>query len=145
MLNKPTNIMLHNRSTGEIARLDGTNISGIYMFWLYVTQITTRDLNFTNNNGTLIGYVIKTANVADKILPAVIKDNAVIGVLDLPIDTTPGLVAPDNQTIKLTGTTIGVKPGSISRSHLDTNLAGKIDKIEVASVEETKAYLGIGA
>lgn len=138
MLDKPRNLMLHDKSTGEIARLDGTSISGIYMFWLYVTRVTTRDLNFTNNNGTLIGYTIKAANVADKILPAVIKDNAVIGVLDRPIDTTPGLVAPDNQTIKLTGTTIGVKPGSISRSHLDTNLAGKIDKIEVASVEEVR-------
>jgi hypothetical protein len=136
MLDKPRNLMLHDKSTGEIARLDGTNISGIYMFWLYVTRVTTRDLNFTNNNGTLIGYTIKASNVADKILPAVIKDNAVIGVLDRPIDTTPGLVAPDNQTIKLTGTTIGVKSGSISRSHLDTNLAGKIDKIEVASVDE---------
>lgn len=113
------------------------------MFWLYVTQVTTRDLNFTNNNGSLIGYMIKTANVANKTLPAVVKDNAVIGVLDLPIDTTPGLVAPDNQTIKLTGTTIGVKPGSISRSHLDTNLAGKIDKIEVASVQEVKDYFHI--
>lgn len=145
MLDKPTNIMLHDKSTGEIARLDGTTISGIYMFWLYVTKITTRDLNFTNNNGSLTGYMIKTANVANKILPAVIKDNAVIGVLDLPIDTTPGLVAPDNKTIKLTGTTIGVKPGSISRSHLDTFLTEKINKIEVATVEETKAYLGIGA
>lgn len=140
---KPINMMLHDQSTGEIARLDGTNISGIHMFWLYVTQVTTRDLNFTNNNGSLIGYMIKTANVANKTLPAVVKDNAVIGVLDLPIDTTPGLVAPDNQTIKLTGTTIGVKPGSISRSHLDTNLAGKIDKIEVASVQEVKDYFHI--
>ena len=145
MLDKPTNIMLHDKSTGEIARLDGTKISGIYMFWLYVTQLTTRDLNFINNNGSLTGYIVKTANVANKILPAVIKDNAVIGVLDLPIDTTPGLVAPDNKTIKLTGTTIGVKPGSISRSHLDTFLTEKINKIEVATVEETKAYLGIGA
>ena len=143
MLNKPTNLMLHDKSTGEIARLDGTSISGIYMFWLYVTQITTRDLSFTNNNGSLIGYVIKTSNVANKILPAVIKDNAVIGVLDLPIGTTPGLVAPDNQTIKLTGTTIGVKPGSISRSHLDVDLGGKIDKIEVASVQEVKDYFHI--
>lgn len=143
MLNKPANLMLHDKSTGEIARLDGTNISGIYMFWLYVTQVTTRDLNFTNNNGSLIGYMIKTSNVANKTLPAVVKDNAVIGVLDLPIDTTPGLVAPDNQTIKLTGTTIGVKPGSISRSYLDTNLAGKIDKIEVASIQEVKDYFHI--
>lgn len=140
---KPTNMMLHDKSTGEIARLDGTKISGIYMFWLVVTQITTRDLSFTNKNGSLIGYMIKTANVADKVLPAVIKDNAVIGVLDLPIDTTPGLVAPDNQTIKLTGTTIGVKPGSISRSHLDVDLGGKIDKIEVASVQEVKDYFHI--
>lgn len=143
MLNKPTNLMLHDKSTGEIARLDGTSISGIYMFWLYVTKVTTRDLNFTNDNGSLIGYMIKTANVANKVLPAVIKDNAVIGVLDLPIDTTPGLVAPDNQTIKLTGTTIGVKSGSISRSHLDTNIMEKIDKIEVASVQEVKDYFHI--
>lgn len=140
MLDKPRNLMLHDKSTGEIARLDGTSISGIYMFWLYVTRVTTRDLNFTNNNGTLIGYTIKASNVADKILPAVIKDNAVIGVLDRPIDTTPGLVAPDNQTIKLTGTTIGVKSGSISRSHLDTNLTEKIDKIEVATIEEIDQY-----
>lgn len=143
MLNKPTNLMLHDKSTGEIARLDGTSISGIYMFWLYVTKVTTRDLNFTNDNGSLIGYMIKTANVANKILPAVIKDNDVIGVLDLPIDTMPGLVAPDNQTIKLTGTTIGVKSGSISRSHLDTNIMEKIDKIEVASVQEVKDYFHI--
>ena len=138
-------LVTHNTLSNEISHLDGTRISGISMSWLYATQVTTRDLNFRNNDGSLIGYMVQTANVANKILPAVIKDNAVIGVLDLPIDTTPGLVAPDNQTIELTGTTIGIKPGSISRSHLDTNLTEKIDKIEVASVEETKAYLGIGA
>ena len=138
-------LIAHNALSNEVSHLDGTRIPGISMSWLYVTQITTRDLNFRNNDGSLTGYMIQTANVANKILPAVIKDNAVIGVLDLPIDTTPGLVAPDNQTIALTGTTIGVKPGSISRSHLDTNLTEKIDKIEVATVEETKAYLGIGA
>ena len=143
VLDKPNNLMLHNRSTGEIACLDGTKIPGISMSWLYATQVTTKDLNFKNNNGSLIGYMVQTANVANKILPAVVKNNAVIGVLDLPIGTTPGLVAPDNQTIVLTGTTIGVKPGSISKSHLDTNLAGKIDKIEVASVEEVKTYFGI--
>lgn len=65
------------------------------------------------------------------------------GLLDLPIGTTPGLVAPDNKTIELTDTTIGVKPGSISRSHLDTNLTEKIDKIEIASVAEVKTYFGI--
>lgn len=145
VLNKPANIILHNRSTNEITHLDGTKISGISMSWLYVTQVTTRALNFTNNDESLTGYMVQTTNVANKILPAIIKDNAVIGVLDLPIDTTPGLVAPDNKTIELTGTTIGVKPGSISRSHLDTSLTEKIDKIEVATVEETKAYLGIGA
>ena len=138
-------LIAHNALSNEVSHLDGTRIPGISMSWLYVTQITTRDLNFRNNDGSLTGYMIQTANVANKILPAVIKDNAVIGVLDLPIDTTPGLVAPDNQTIELTGTTIGIKPGSISRSHLDTNLTEKIDKIEVATVEETKAYLGIGA
>lgn len=138
-------LVTHNTLSNEISHLDGTRIQGISMSWLYATQVTTRDLNFKNNDGSLIGYMVQTANVANKILPAVIKDNAVIGVLDLPIDTTPGLVAPDNQTIELTGTTIGIKPGSISRSHLDTNLTEKIDKIEVATVEETKAYLGIGA
>lgn len=138
-------LIAHNALSNEVSHLDGTRIRGISMSWLYVTQITARDLNFRNNDGSLTGYMIQTANVANKILPAVVKDNAVIGVLDLPIDTTPGLVAPDNQTIALTGTTIGVKPGSISRSHLDTNLTEKIDKIEVATVEETKAYLGIGA
>lgn len=145
VLNKPANIMLHNRSTNEITHLDGTKISGISMSWLYTTLITMRDLSFKKSDGTLIGYTVQTANVANKILPAIVKDNAVIGVLDLPIDTTPGLVAPDNQTIALTGTTIGIKPGSISRSHLDTNLTEKIDKIEVATVEETRTYLGIGA
>lgn len=143
VLDKPNNLILHNAQSNEISHLDGTKISDISMSRLYVTQVTTKDLSFTNNNGTLIGYTIKTADVANKILPAVMKDNAVIGVLDLPIDTTPGLVAPDNQTIKLTGTTIGVKPGSISRSYLDPNLAGKIDKIEVASVQEVKDYFHI--
>ena len=143
VLDKPDNLMLHNRSTNEIVYLDGTKISGISMSWLYATQVTTRDLNFKNNDGSLIGYMIKTSNVANKVLPAIIKDNVVIGVLDLPVDTTPGLVAPDNQTIKLTGTTIGVKSGSISRSHLNADLGGKIDKIEVASVEEVKTYFGI--
>lgn len=143
VLNKPNSLMLHDQSTSEIAHLDGTKISGISMSWLYATQVTTKDLNFKNNDGSLIGYIVQTANVANKILPAVVKNNAVIGVLDLPIDTTPGLVAPDNQTIVLTGTTIGIKPGSISKSHLDTNLSGKIDKIEVASVEEIKTYFGI--
>ena len=144
VLNKPANMMLHNRSTNEITHLDGTKIPGISMSWLYATLVTTRDLNFRNNDGSPTGYMVQVTNVANKILPAVVKDGAVIGVLDLPIDTTPGLVAPDNQTIALTGTTIGIKPGSISRSHLDTSLTEKIDKIEVASVEETKTYLGIG-
>lgn len=71
-------------------------------------------------------------------------DGTIVGLLDLPRESYPGLVAPDNKTIELINTTIGVKPGSISRSHLDTVLTEKIDKIEVASVEETKAYLGIG-
>nr|UWD63054.1 MAG: hypothetical protein [Bacteriophage sp.] len=144
VLNKPDNIMLINRPTSEITNPDGTKIAGISMSWLDVTQVTTRDLNFRTTDGSLPGYRVQTTNVANKILPAVVKDNAVIGVLDLPIDTTPGLVAPDNQTIALTGTTIGIKPGSISRSHLDTVLTEKIDKIEVATVEETKTYLGIG-
>ena len=143
VLDKPGNLMLHNTQSNEVSHLDGTKISGISMSWLYATQVTTKDLNFKNSNGSLIGYVIQAANVANKILPTVVKNNAVIGVLDLPIGTTPGLVAPDNQTIALTGTTIGVKPGSISRSHLDTNLTGKIDKIEIASVEEVKTYFGI--
>ena len=145
VLNKPANMMLYNRSTHEISHLDGTKIPGIFMSWIFVTQVTTKDLRFKNNDGSLTNYMVQTTNVADRILPAVVKNNAVIGVLDLPIDTTPGLVAPDNKTIELTGTTIGVKPGSISRSHLDTILKEKIDKIDVASVEETKTYLGIGA
>lgn len=145
VLDKPDNLMLHDRSTNEITHLDGTKISGISISWFYATLVTTRDLTFKNTDGSLTGYMVQTTNVANKILPAVVKDNAVIGVLDLPVGTTPGLVAPDNKTIELTGTTIGVKPGSISRSHLDTNLTEKIDKIEVATVEETRAYLGIGA
>lgn len=72
-------------------------------------------------------------------------DGTIVGLLDLPREEYPGLVAPDHKTIELTGTTICVKSGSISRSHLDTVLTEKIDKIEVATVEETKAYLGIGA
>ena len=91
------------------------------------------------------GYTIKLDNVGNgKPCPVVLNNQeTMVGILDLPRGTTPGLVAPDNQTITLTGTTIGVKSGSISRSHLDTNLAGKIDKIEVASVEEVKTYFGI--
>lgn len=143
VLDKPGNLMLYNTLSNEVSYLDGTNISGISMSWLDATQVITKDLNFRNNDESLTGYMIKTVNIANKAFPAVIKDNAVIGVLDLPIDTTPGLVAPDDQTIKLTGTTIGVKSGSISRSHLDTNIMEKIDKIEVASVQEVKDYFHI--
>lgn len=143
VLDKPNNLILHNAQSNEISHLDGTKISDISMSQLYVTQVTTKDLSFKNKDGSLIGYIVQTTNVANKILPAVMKDNAVIGVLDLPIDTTPGLVAPDNQTIKLTGTTIGVKSGSISKSHLNADLGGKIDKIEVASVQEVKDYFHI--
>lgn len=70
-------------------------------------------------------------------------DGTIVGLLDLPREEYPGLVAPDHKTIELTGTTIGVKPGSISRSHLDTVLTEKIDKIEIASVEEVKDYFHI--
>lgn len=91
-------------------------------------------------------YAIQVRDVGSSIpCPAILAANKIEGLLGKPVGTMPGLVAPDNQTIALTGTTIGINPGSISRSHLDTNLTEKIDKIEVASVEETKTYLGIGA
>lgn len=144
VLDKPTNMMLHDQSTGEIARLDGTKITELVISYIYALNILTTYLRLKDSQGNVIDYQIEADSIDDSGTHIVIKNgDTITGILDLPVGTTPGLVAPDNQTIKLTGTTIGVKPGSISRSHLDTNLAGKIDKIEVASVQEVKDYFHI--
>lgn len=145
VLDKPTSIMLHDQSTSEITYLDGTKITDLMLSWIYASNILTNYLKLKDIQGSAIDYQIAADSIGNNGTHIVIKNvDTIIGILDLPVGTTPGLVAPDNQTIALTGTTIGVKPGSISRSHLDTNLTEKIDKIEVATVEETKTYLGIG-
>lgn len=141
VLRKPDNLLLHNTSTGTVSHMDGTSVEKIS-----TPLLDTMILDIVYSGDSSVRRSIKMVSTDDAgICPVIIKDSAMVGVLDLPVGTTPGLVAPDNQTIELTGTTIGVKPGSIGRSHLDSDLAGKIDKIEIASVEETKAYLGIGA
>lgn len=146
VLDKPTSMMLHDQSTSEITYLDGTKITDLMLSRIYASNILTTFLKLKDSQGSAVDYQIAADSVDDSSARIIIKNgDTITGILDLPIGTTPGLVAPDNQTIALTGTTIGVKPGSISRSHLDTNLTEKIDKIEVASVEETKTYLGIGA
>lgn len=144
VLDKPANMILHNRSTSEISYLDGTKITELVISWIYASNILTTFLKLKDSQGSAIDYQIAAGSIDDSGDHIIIKNgDTITGILDLPVGTTPGLVAPDNQTIKLTGTTIGVKPGSISRSHLDTNLAGKIDKIEVASVQEVKDYFHI--
>lgn len=146
VLDKPGNLMLHDIDTGNISRLDGQRIPGIAAGWFYTSTLTAKHIIFQYSKDISITQMISLTSIHDgNIIPAIFKGDVMTGILDLPVDTIPGLVAPDNQTIALTGTTIGVKPGSISRSHLNTNLTEKIDKIEVATVEETKAYLGIGA
>lgn len=144
VLDKPDNLMLHDQSTSEISYLDGTKIKDLVLSWIYASNILTTYLKLKDSQGSAIDYQIAADRVDDSGTSIVIKNgDTITGILDLPVGTTPGLVAPDNQTIKLTGTTIGVKPGSISRLHLDTNLAGKIDKIEVASIQEVKDYFHI--
>lgn len=146
VLDKPNDLVLHNEQTGSLKHLDGTLLINARIDWLFCWQISGTILRIEFQQDSMIARYVKLERVDGDDLSLVIKDgDTTTGILDLPVGTTPGLVAPDNKTIELTGTTIGVKPGSISRSHLDTVLTEKIDKIEVATVEETKAYLGIGA
>lgn len=145
VLDKPGNLMLHDIDTGNMSRLDGQPVPGISAKWFYTSMLAAKQILFQYSKDISITQMISLISIHDgNIIPAIFKGDVMTGILDLPIDTTPGLVAPDNQTIALTGTTIGVKPGSISRSYLNIDLTEKIDKIEVASVKETKAYLGIG-
>lgn len=145
VLDKPGNLLLHNISNGSVTHLDGTRADRVSFSWIYGSRVDSKVIGFQYIGNDAIGWRILADRLDAKIIRPVIKqDNTITGILDLPVGTTPGLVAPDNKTIELTGTTIGVKPGSISRSHLDTVLTEKIDTIEVASVEETKAYLRIG-
>lgn len=139
VLDKPSNLILHDMNTGNISRLDGQRIPGISAGWFYTSMLTTKQILFQYSKDISITQMISLTSIhGGNIIPAIFKGDVMTGILDLPVGTTPGLVAPDNKTIELTGATIGVKSGSISRSHLDTNLAGKIDKIEVASVEEVR-------
>lgn len=144
VLNKPNNLMLYDQSTSMITCLDGTKIIDLLISYIHASNISTTYLRLKDSQGNAIDYQIAADSIDDSGAHIVIKNgDTVTGILDLPVGTTPGLVAPDNKTIELTGTTIGIKPGSISRSHLDTNLTEKIDKIEVVSVEEVKTYFGI--
>ena len=146
VLDKPDNLVIHNTQNGALFHLDGTRVYGASFTWIYGTRIDTQSMGFQYKDNNAIAWRVLIDKVAnDNIRLAIKNGNTITGVLASPVGTTPGLVAPDNKTIELTGTTIGVKPGSISESHLDTILKEKIDKIEVATVEETKAYLGIGA
>lgn len=146
VLDKPDNLILYNMSDGTMTQLDGTRVNGAFFSWVYGTRVDTLGIGIQYKESTSIARRILIDKInANNICPVIKNGSTITGILDLPVGTTPGLVAPDNKTIELTGTTIGVKPGSISRSHLDTNLTEKIDKIEVATVEETRAYLGIGA
>lgn len=146
VLDKPDNLILYNMSNGVMTQLDGTQVDGASFSWVYGTRVDTLGIGIQYREDTSIARRILIDKINANNICLVIKNgNTITGILDLPVGTTPGLVAPDNKTIELTGTMIGVKPGSISRSHLDTNLTEKIDKIEVATVEETQTYLGIGA
>lgn len=146
VLDKPDNLMLYDQQTTHITTLDHTDITGFAVAWIFARISSTVDLRVEYELDPTNKRDIQMASIDGDNICLVIKNgDTVVGILDLPVGTTPGLVAPDNKTIELTGTTIGIKPGSISRSHLDTVLTEKIDKIEVATVEETKAYLGIGA
>lgn len=146
VLDKPDNLVIHNTQNGSLFHLDGTRVDGASFTWIYGTRIETQSMGFQYKDNNAIAWRVLIDKVAnDNIRLAIKNGNTITGVLASPVGTTPGLVAPDNKTIELTGTTIGVKPGSISESHLDTILKEKIDKIDVASVEETKTYLGIGA
>lgn len=146
VLDKPDNLVTHDKENNEILRLDGTRVMGLIFNWLSAVTGTIRTLEFKSYTGNPTGYKIEHNGINTHESCLIVKRfNTVIGLLEPPFDGIPGLVAPDNKTIALTDTTIGIKSGSISRSHLDTNLTEKIDKIEVATVEETKAYLGIGA
>ena len=138
------NLVRYNNSTLHLTKLNDAPIDNLGVGSIFTWEIAGSILKIQLQANVKIDRTIELVGTDRNDAHIVVKNNGVItGILDLPVGTTPGLVAPDNQTIKLTGTTIGVKPGSINRSHLDTNLAGKIDKIEVASVEEVKTYFGI--
>lgn len=146
VLGKPDDLVIFDQSQNALIRLNGTKIDGLVFGWAAIYDLSVRDLRFKDKSGqNFTGHSINADSIDDGDVHLVIKNgDTITGVLDLPVGTTPGLVAPDNRTIALTGTTIGVKPGSIGEAHLDATVIDKLGKIDVASVAETKAYLGIG-
>lgn len=147
VLGKPDDLVIFDQSQNALIRLNGTKIDGLVFGWAAIYDLSVRDLRFKDKSGqNFTGHSINADSIDNGDVHLVIKnDDTITGVLDPPVGTTPGLVAPDNRTIALTGTTIGVKPGSIGEAHLDATVIDKLGKIDVASVAETKAYLGIGA
>ena len=117
VLDKPGNLMLHDMDTGGLFRLDGTQVPGAFLSWIWTNDFTTINLNLKLSSNLNDVRSIKMERVDDSGSHIAVKNGDITtGILDLPIGTTPGLVAPDNKTIELTGTTIGVKSGSIDQS-----------------------------
>lgn len=158
VLNKPDNLVIYDQSHNALILPNGTKIDHLRFDWTSIFHLVTdlaeikdelfvSEIRFSVQFGEAFsGYTINAVDFGnDNYHIAIKKSDTVIGLIDLPVGTTPGLVAPDNKTIALTGTTIGVKPGSIGEAHLDATVIDKLGKIDVASVTETKTYLGIGA
>lgn len=133
VLGKPANLLLHDAATGTMSHQDGQAVLEVE-----VPQLTANALNLKATGDFELDQAIKPVKAENgRIGLAVIQGADVIGMFGLPNGVTPGLVAPDGKTIELAGTTIGVKPDSIGEFYLTGDLVRKLDKIKIASIDET--------
>ena len=132
VLGKPANLLLHDAATGTMSHQDGSAVLEVE-----VPLFTANALNLKATGDFELDQAVKPVKAENgRIGLAVIQGTDVIGMLGLPNGVVPGFVAPDGKTIELTGTTIGVKPGSIGEFYLAGDLVRKLDKIKIASIDE---------
>lgn len=132
VLGKPANLLLHDAATGTMSHQDGSAVLEVE-----APLLTANALNLKATGDFELDQTVKPVKAENgRTGLAVIQGADVIGMLGLPNGITPGLVSPDGKTIELTGTTIGVKPGSIGELYLAGDLVRKLNKIKIASINE---------
>lgn len=132
VLGKPANLLLHDTAAGTMSHQDGSAVLVVEVPLLIVNA-----LNLKATGDFELDQAVKPVKAENGRTGLAVTQGAdVIGMLGLPNGVTPGLVAPDGKTIELTGTTIGVKPGSIGEFYLAGDLVRKLDKIKIASIDE---------
>lgn len=132
VLDKPANLLLHDAAAGTMSHQDGSAVLEVE-----APLLTANALNLKATGNFELDQTVKPVKAENgRIGLAVTQEAGVIGMLGLPNGVTPGLVAPDGKTIELIGTTIGVKPGSISEFYLAGDLVRRLDKIKIASIDE---------